>query len=213
MAEQVKKKGEAMPLPGDSNKITRDYFDTLLVEQRVLGAVYPATKLELFGSSFDTPIMMAALSHLDRMRPNGMAEMAKGARDAGAVMWAGMGDNAELDAILKTGARTVKIIKPYADEKEIFDRIAFCEEHGALAVGMDVDHAFGITDAENMTVEGYPMKQKTLAELKSYVQATRLPFVVKGVLSVQDALRSAELGCQGIVLSHHHGMMRYAVPR
>ncbi|MDR2943434.1 MAG: hypothetical protein LBV17_12695 [Treponema sp.] len=50
-----------------------------------------------------------------------MAEAAKGVKDAGAVMWAGMGDGAELTSITATGAKTIKIIKPYADNKVILD--------------------------------------------------------------------------------------------
>src|SRR5690554_4929665 len=97
--------------PWDSNQITREYFDSLLVEMRHIDALIPSTKLKLYGETFDTPIMMAALSHLNKVRENGMVEMAKGAHAANAVNWAGMGDEAELDAITATGARTIKIIK------------------------------------------------------------------------------------------------------
>jgi hypothetical protein len=98
---------------GDSNQITREYFDSLLVEMRLIGSAIPSTKLELYGETFSTPVMTAALSHLDKSCPNGTAEMAKGAFAANAVMWTGMGDEAELDSILATGAKTIKIIKPH----------------------------------------------------------------------------------------------------
>lgn len=64
--------------PWASNQITRDYFDSLLVEMRHMDAVIPSTKLELYGETFDTPVMMAALSHLNNVYDNGMVEMAKG---------------------------------------------------------------------------------------------------------------------------------------
>jgi 4-hydroxymandelate oxidase len=49
--------------------------------------------------------------------------------------------------------------------------------------------------------------------LKALVQvAADLPFVVKGVLSVQDAVKCAKAGVRGIVVSHHHGILDYAVP-
>ena len=50
--------------PGDANQITRDYFDSLLIEMRHLDGVKPSTKVEIFGKTFDTPIMMAAFSHM-----------------------------------------------------------------------------------------------------------------------------------------------------
>lgn len=196
---------------GDSNQITRAYFDSLLVELRQLDAGIPDTSMTLFGERFDTPIMMAALSHLNSCHEDGMAEMARGAREAGSVNWAGMGDNEELGRILATGAKTVKIVKPYADEEKILSRIRFAEENGCFAVGMDIDHSFG-GDGRYDVVLGEEMNAKSTNDLARYIASTRLPFVVKGVLSVRDAVKCADAGAKAIVVSHHHGIMRYAVP-
>ena len=195
----------------DSNIITRKYFDSILLEMRHIDAVIPDTKLKLFGECFDTPVMMAALSHLDSVHSGGMEEMAKGAYAANAVMWAGMGDEDELKRITSTGAKTIKIIKPYADKSVILNRIRFAESVGCIAVGMDVDHAFGHTGQYDIVL-GLKMIRQSLDDIKEYVQATSLPFIIKGVLSVQDALKCLEAGVQGIVVSHHHGIMDYAVP-
>ena len=197
--------------PEDSNQITRAYLDSLLLEMRHLDGKKADTTFKLYGESFDTPIMMAALSHLNNICSNGMAEAAKGAALANAVNFAGMGEKEELEEITATGARTIKIIKPYADNKIIFDRIAHAEKCGVLAVGMDMDHAFN-SQGEYDQVFGFDMRPKSLAEIKEFVKATRLPFVVKGVLSRQDAYKCLEAGVQGIVVSHHHGIMNYAVP-
>lgn len=195
----------------DSNQITREYFDTLLVEMRHIDSVLPSTKLELYGETFDTPIMMAALSHLNNIHDNGMVEMAKGAYAANAVNWAGMGDESEITAITATGARTINIIKPYADNDYIFNRIIHAEDCGVMALGIDVDHAFGANGKYDVVL-GEKMAAKSLAELKEFVRHTRLPFVLKGVLSEQDAEKALEVGAKGIVVSHHHGIMNYAVP-
>jgi isopentenyl diphosphate isomerase/L-lactate dehydrogenase-like FMN-dependent dehydrogenase len=199
---------------GDSNRITREYFDSLLIETRYIDSVIPNTTLELYGEKFSTPVMTAALSHLDKFYKeceNGMVETAKGAFAAGAVMWAGMGDDAELEAITATGARTIKIIKPYADEELIYSQVRYAEKCGALAVGMDIDHSFARTGQYD-NVQGYAMNAKTLDDLKKYVRATRLPFIVKGVLSAKDAEKCLEAGVKGIVVSHHHGISDYAIP-
>lgn len=197
--------------PWDSDQITRDYFNSLLVEMRHIDAVIPSTKIELYGETFDTPIMTAALSHLNRIRENGMVEMARGAHTANAVAWTGMGDEAEIAAITATDARTIKIIKPYADNDYIFRRIEHAERCGVFALGMDIDHAFG-ENGQYDVVLGEKMKPKSLAELKEFIKSTKLPFIIKGVLSEQDACKALEAGAKGIVISHHHGMMNYAVP-
>jgi isopentenyl diphosphate isomerase/L-lactate dehydrogenase-like FMN-dependent dehydrogenase len=196
---------------GDANQITREYYDKLLIEMRHLDAVLPSTKMELYGESFATPIMTAALSHLDNCRPGGAAEMARGVFQAGAAMWTGMGEEDELEAIIKTGARTVKIIKPHLNNDVVFKKIEHAEKCGALAVGMDIDHAFNGRGKYD-TVLGLPMIPKTLDEIKTFVRATKLPFIIKGVLSERDALKCAEAGARGIVVSHHHGILDYAVP-
>ena len=191
---------------GDSVQIARMYMDSLLVESRVVGAVRPDTAFHFLGETFETPIMTAALSHLD------LVSMAEGAKQAGACVSIGMGGNEEMGKVLATGAKVMKIIKPYADEKEIFSRLEYAEENGAVAVGMDVEHAVNVDDAEDSVVVGLPMKQPASADLKHYIRHTGLPFFVKGALSVQDALRCRDLGAAGIILSHHNGLMRYAVP-
>nr|WP_295678137.1 alpha-hydroxy acid oxidase [uncultured Lachnoclostridium sp.] len=195
----------------DSNIITRDYFDSLLIEMRHIDSIIPSTTLELYGERFDTPIMMAALSHLNKVRENGMVEMAKGAFLANAVNWAGMGEEEELEEITSTGAKTIKIIKPYADNQIIFKKIEHAKKCGVLAVGIDVDHAFS-GNGKYDNVLGHPMTSKSLDEIKEFVKSTDLPFIIKGVLSEQDTIKCLEAGVRGIVVSHHHGIMNYAVP-
>ena len=125
-----------------SDAITRAYLDSLLIEMRHLDTVKPSTAFELYGKKFSTPVMTGALSHLHHTYPNGMAEMARGASAAGAVVWSGMGPKEELEAMTATGAQVIKIIKPYADRDSIRGKIRHAEECGVLAVGIDIDHAF-----------------------------------------------------------------------
>jgi len=198
--------------PHDSNIITRNYFDSLLLEMRHFDAVIPDTTFCLYGETFKTPVMMAALSHLNKCHPDGLEEMAKGARDAGAVMWCGMGEDEELERVCKTGAKTIKIIKPHANNEDIFQEIANAEKHGCIAVGMDIDHAFNHKGEYDNIFGSCPLSKKTTAELASFVKATKLPFIIKGVLSATDAKKCLEIGVGGIVVSHHHGIMDYAIP-
>ncbi|NLK86516.1 MAG: alpha-hydroxy-acid oxidizing protein [Clostridiaceae bacterium] len=196
---------------GDSNRITREYFDSLLIEMRHMDAVIPSTEIELYGELFSTPIMTAALSHLENCRTDGAVGMAKGALAANTLMWTGMGEDEELEKISATGAKVVKIIKPHSDNSVIFKKIEIAEKLGVTALGMDIDHAFN-NKGQYDNVLGLPMSPKTFDEIKSFIEATKLPFIIKGVLSVQDALKCVEAGARGIVVSHHHGIMDYALP-
>ncbi len=196
------------PLSGDSIAINRRYLDSLLVESRIVGAVHPTAETTLFGEHFSTPVTTGALSHL---KPS-MAALATGAKQAGALCFIGMGDCEEMESCAATGAKLVKIIKPYADRDEIFARIRCAEECGFLAIGMDVEHSVNIRDDRDSVVVGKQMKLPTIEELREYIESTKLPFIIKGALSVKDAYTCEDIGCKGIILSHHNGLMRWAVP-
>lgn len=200
--------------PASAKETTRAYFDSLQLEMRLMGSVVPDTGFELYGKKFKTPIMTAALSHIGTYNPdmpNGMVEYGDGAAKAGAVHWIGMGSNEEFEAVVNTGAPTIRIIKPYKDEDKIYDMIKCAEDNGALAVGMDIDHMFGLNGEADICA-GEQMEIKSIQCLKKYVESTKLPFVIKGVLSVSDAIKCAEIGVRGIVVSHHGGRLNYAVP-
>lgn len=200
-----------MQLTSNSDKITRDYFDSLLIETRYMDAELPSTEMTLFGEVFRTPIMTAALSHLQNSARNGMTIYARAAALSGAVHWVGMGSDQELEDIVATGARTIKIIKPHADNREVFRKIDHAVKVGCMAVGMDIDHAFN-SEGGYDNVFGLPMKAKSTEDLTDFVQAASVPFIAKGVLSPHDAERCMKAGCAGMVVSHHHGMIQYAVP-
>lgn len=201
--------------PADANTITREYFDSILIEERLIDSVKSDISMELFGRHFDTPIMMPAFSHMDdfvKKEPNVIVDYGVAAKNLGAVNFIGMRENDRMDMIFETGAPTVRIIKPYADRDKIFDQIQYAKEHGAFGVGMDIDHIFG-NNGEIDIVWGEPMAPQTTEMIKEYVEfAKPLPFVVKGVLSVTDALKCKEAGVQGLLISHHGGRMPYAIP-
>lgn len=200
-----------MELSANPDKITRAYFDSLLLETRYIDSVLPSTKMTLFGETFDTPVMTAALSHLHHTAENGMAIYGKGAALSNAVHWVGMGEDEELEQVLATGAKSIKIIKPHADNAEVFRKIEHAVSHGCFAIGMDTDHAFNANGGYD-DVFGLPMKPKSTEELAEFAAAAGVPFIVKGVLSPRDAEKCAKAGCAGLVVSHHHGMVQYSVP-
>ncbi|GHU66615.1 FMN-dependent dehydrogenase [Clostridia bacterium] len=197
---------------GDSEAIAREYFDSLTIEFRMIDAVNANTEYELFGETFKTPVMSAALSRLDQVREGGAVDTARGVKNAGAVMWTGIGSEEELEAQINTGAKVIKIIKPYADIDLIYRKIEHAEKSGAFAVGMDTDFVFGPKHNKGFALE-FPVSPKTSGDLCGFIKATKLPFIFKGILSEYDAVRALELGAGGIVVSHHGGSVAdYALP-
>ena len=197
---------------GNSNRISREYIDSLRIETRYMDSTNPDTAFTLYGERFASPIMTAALSHLDHfMFPGAAMALAQGAKAANAALWYGMAEDSEIDALAATGARMIEIIKPYTDREKILAKIRHAEQLGLLAVGVDIDHPFG-EDGGHDVVDGEEMTAITTTELAEICAATSLPVIAKGVLSRHDAGRCLAAGVRGLVLSHHNNRIEYAIP-
>ena len=197
----------------DANIINEKYMDSILIEERLIDSVVADIKTELFGEVFDMPVMTPAFSHLgvyEGRELTGLEEYSIAARNLNILNFVGMMENDMFKKIIDTGAKTVRIVKPYADNGKVRDQFSFAEDAGAFGIGMDIDHIFGNSGLD--VVVGEQMDIQTTDMLASYVQSSSLPFVVKGVLSAADALKCAEIGAQAIIVSHHHGRLPYAVP-
>ncbi len=201
-----------MTSAGNSNNITKNYLDSLLIETRYIDSTNPVSDFELYGEKFSSPIMTAALSHLDHfMFPGASESLAKGARDADAVLWYGMAEDDEIDRLAATGARMIEIIKPYSNRDLIFSKIKHAESKKLLAVGIDIDHPFG-EDGSPDVVDGYQMTAIRTEELENICRESSLPVIAKGVLSLHDAEKCVKAGISGLLLSHHNNRIEFAIP-
>ncbi|MEE8837027.1 MAG: alpha-hydroxy-acid oxidizing protein [Eubacteriales bacterium] len=97
------------------------------------------------------------------------------------------------------------------DHDRIFSEMAFAGKCHAVAVGIDIDHIAG-KDGGYDVVDGIPMGPVLFEDLCAYVRAAGRPFVVKGVLSVADALKARDAGAAAVFVSHHHGRVPFGVP-
>ncbi|WP_337742879.1 hypothetical protein [Fusobacterium gonidiaformans] len=55
----------------DANVYNRRYLDTIHTEMRVLDSIEPSLSTEIFGETFDSPIMIPAFSHLNKVGVDG----------------------------------------------------------------------------------------------------------------------------------------------
>ena len=197
----------------DANEITARYMDSILIKQRLIDSEVADTTVELFGETFSSPVLMPAFSHIKEYAGReltGLEEYSIAAKNMNVLNFVGMMENDMYKRIADTGAKTVRIVKPYADNLKVRDQMKFAEDNGAVAVGMDIDHIFGNEGLD--VVVGELMTVQTSDMIRSYIESTKLPFVVKGVLSEEEAVKCADLGAKAIIVSHHHGRLPYAVP-
>ena len=199
----------------DANVHNRNYLDNILVEMRIIDAVKPDLTTEFFGKKYASPINLAAVSHLNKVLPDKsrkpMQEKVQAAKSQNVLNWIGMESNQDYAEIVKNSGDTVRIVKPFAEHEDIINELRFAQELGAVAVGMDIDHVPG-EDGKYDVVDGINLGPVTFSDLRRYAHTTNLPFVAKGVLSVQDALKARDAGASAIVVSHHHGRLPFGVP-
>jgi 4-hydroxymandelate oxidase len=171
----------------------------------------PDIRFELFGYKLSMPILAAPIAGVHLNMGDAVPEadfvmaMIDGCRAAGSVGMTGDGPgpvlyNTGVDVIRANGGRGIPIIKPRLAE-EIVTRIRQAEEAGAWAVGVDVDAA-GII---GMVRAGEPVGPKTVAAWREIMAATDLPFILKGIMTVEDAEAAVEAGAAAIVVSNHGG--------
>jgi 4-hydroxymandelate oxidase len=173
--------------------------------------ISPDTTTSFFGQHLETPIMAAPMVNYQMNTGGGLTErdaaeaITTGSHLAGSLAWIGDPVDTEmycawLEAMNKVG-RGVAIIKPRLNNDDILELFAKAQQNGAFAVGVDVDGAGLIT----MKLKGQPVGPKTREQLMELTQSTKLPFIVKGIMTVQDAVKCAEAGANAIVISNHGG--------
>ena len=91
-------------------------------------------------------------------------------------------------------------IKP-REEKAFLERVRRAEEAKVPVIATDIDAA-GII---HMKRAGQPAGPWTVNAWKKVISQTSLPVLLKGVMTVKEALLAVETGAAGIVVSNHGG--------
>ena len=135
-----------------------------------------------------------------------LLKVASGIKDSGSMMWLGMVSSEQFKEVIETGVSTVRIVKPFRDTQAMIRELKEAEDGGAIAVGTDIDFFFGAKRGDKPAAPK-TMGPKSLDDLKRLAGVTRLPFILKGVLSAEDAEKALTIGAGGIVVSNHAGVI------
>ena len=175
----------------------------------------PDTSVTIFGEKLSIPILSAATGGTTyNMGLKGkmtdaeyIDAMLGGCRLAGTCGLAadGIGDPLDvfeirLKAVTKFKGKAIVTIKPKTQE-EIIKRIRLIEQSGAFAFAVDIDSAGRAARA----VPGQTVEPKTVKQLQELARSTKLPFIVKGIMTTEEAEKAIDAGAAGIVVSNHGG--------
>ena len=209
---------------GDERSLreNRAAFDRLRLRPRVLTGIATATaQTEILGRRLAAPVFVAPMggpSH-ELAHPNGVAEMAGGAADAGLGYMVSASSVPTLDL-----PGEALVCQVYLNDRDQAARLIHdAEERGYIAVCLTVDvpvaalrrrnlrHGTGVADS------GGPAQQRGFANPAAYAtptswrdvewlrSITALPLLVKGVMTAEDAALAVDAGAAGVVVSNHGG--------
>ncbi len=204
---------------GDSFKANFDALNNIKLNMRVIhDAKNPDISTELFGRKMDIPVFAAPVTGTTLNMGGKLTEeeyissVIDGCVQAG--IYPMVGDTA-VDAFLMTNLEVLKkyngngivFIKPWENEN-IINKIKLVEKAGAFAVGVDIDACGLIT----LALHGKPVMPKGVEEIKELVSSTKLPFILKGIMTVDEAILAVEAGVDAIVVSNHGGRVLDQTP-
>ncbi len=180
---------------------------------------YPDLSVRTLGLSLSIPILAAPLTGIDTNMGGGIDELdyagavIEGCQMVGSIGMVGDGADPEkykigLEAIKRKNGWGIPIFKPREFNREIIKRICAAEKVGAKAVGIDID----AVSLKTMELKKQPVGPKTVKDLKEIKKETSLPFILKGVMTPEDALWAVESGADAIVVSNHGGRVMDFMP-
>lgn len=177
------------------------------------------TSFSFLGMDLKAPMMAAPMTGAVTNMNGVMDEyeyastILKGCLENGTLGWLGDGASPEkykimLRALGDVNGKGVLICKPRADEGMLLERFQEAERTNILAIGMDID----ALKFKTMLLRNQKSMSRSVKELEKIRKKTKLPFILKGIMSKEDALLSLEAGVDLIVVSNHGGRILDDMP-
>ena len=170
----------------------------------------PRTGCTILGIDLSFPVMAAPIGGVSFNMSDAMSEddyifaILEGSRAAGVIGCTGDGVppfiiDAAVKALKACNGHGIPFIKPW-EGKELFEKIDRVLADGSPILGVDVDAA-GLITLRKMGRPVMPMSVTELETVVRYVHDMGRKFIVKGIMTPDDAHRAIDAGCDAIVVS------------
>jgi isopentenyl diphosphate isomerase/L-lactate dehydrogenase-like FMN-dependent dehydrogenase len=188
-----------------------DALDRIKLKTRLISKHRePDMSCSFFKQKLEIPIMASSLSGVMACMGGSLSESSfaesilLGSKASGTIGWIGntSDEGQELtgvNAVAKSGYG-IPIFKPQKNSR-LIELFKIAEDAQAVGVGVDLD-GVGSTNWERCNK---PVFRKSPDDLVELVHATKLPFIVKGIMSVEDAELAVDAGVKCIDVSNHGG--------
>lgn len=174
----------------------------------------PDCSLNIFGQEISMPVMIAPIGDIASQINGGLsiAQYTRAVIDncMAAQTFASIGDligfepfKSAIDQIKGRAHRVLPFIKTWDDE-EFFRKLEIVKEAGCRVVGTDVDSA-GLTGLRKSPVHVSVWDERKLKSIVHRVHGFQMKYIVKGIMSLEDAQRAVDCGADAILVSNHGG--------
>lgn len=178
----------------------------------------PKTSTTILGKKLSIPVMAAPIGGVSYNMNGATSEEAyikavvSGCKAKGIIGCTGDGapepiHKSGFEAIKSAEGHAIPFIKPWENE-ELFSKIEAAKATGVDTIGMDIDAAGLIT----LRLMGRPVSPKTLENLREIIKKTDRKFILKGVMTPDEAELAIRAGADAIVVSNHGGRVLDSTP-
>lgn len=176
------------------------------------------TSFELFGQSYELPVFAGPVGAVKLHYGEKFTDqeyndiLVPACAKAGIAAFTGDGTDpgvfaAAAKAIGANGGKGIPTVKPW-DRDTLFAKLDAAKASGAKVFAMDIDAA-GLPFLKGLNP---PAGSKTVSELREVIEYAKVPFIIKGIMTVKGAKKALEAGAAGIVVSNHGGRVQDGVP-
>lgn len=173
--------------------------------------VEPETSLTLLGKELALPVVAAPIGGVSFNMGGGVTEeeyiqaIINGCKAKSTIGCVGDGvpefiHEDGFAAITAAGGHGIAFIKPWEDD-EFYLKLEKAKATGTDIIGMDIDAA-GLITLRQM---GRPVSPKPLVKLTEIIKNIGMKFILKGVMTPEDAELAINAGADAIVVSNHGG--------
>ncbi len=178
----------------------------------------PDTQVNILGRELALPVLAAPIGGVSFNMGGKISEqdyvraIIRGCKDKGTLGCTGDGvpefiHEDGLAEIKAAGGHGIPFIKPWED-RELFEKIEKVRASGAGIMGVDIDAA-GLVTLRQM---GRPVSPKSVDKLGEIIKKADMTFILKGVMTVADAVAAVDAGADAIVVSNHGGRVLEFTP-
>lgn len=178
----------------------------------------PDTSVNIMGMKLDIPVIAAPIGGVEFNMGGKVSELdyitskLKACAAKGLIGCTGDGVPAFIhesgfSAIKECEGHGIPFIKPW-EEEELNTKLKKAEETGCKIIGMDIDAA-GLITLKKM---GRPVTPKCMRKLRSIIESVDADFILKGIMTPDEARMAIDAGAKGIVVSNHGGRVLDSCP-